>query len=91
MQHHAVDHDGGLAAIVDDPVVADDLRDLAPVEIHVQVEFGRAARRENRDAGIRTDGSGRPDIDPAAAREKDARSSPEPPYTRLFTVTVCWR
>ena len=73
MQHHAVDHDRGLAAVVDDPVVADDLGHPAPVEIHVEVELGRAARRANRDAGLRADGSRRPDMDPAAAREKHAR------------------
>ena len=75
MQRHFVDHDGGLAAVVDDPVVADDFRHSAEVEVNVDVEFGRCSPcRVNRDAGRRADGSLIPDEDLAAARQKDARS-----------------
>ena len=83
MQLHVVDHDRGLAPVVDDPVVADDLRHPAAIQIHIHEQLGldwicaiyrRISCREDRDSGLRADGSGRSDIDLAAARKKHARS-----------------
>ena len=83
MQRHVVDYNGGLAAVVQDPVVAEGLRHhLVAVEVHVDAELGRervtdddgrVACREDRDPGLRADGALRPDDDPAAAREINAR------------------
>ena len=76
-----MDSDGGLAAVVDDPVVAEDAGHPAAVEVHVDEQLGLdgwivggvrtrcVARRQYRDAGIRTEGAMRPDVDPAAARQ----------------------
>ncbi len=76
MQLHIVDHDGSLATIVDDVVVTDNVRYPAPIKIHVEVKLGRAARCANRDPGVRADSSLRPDVDPAAACEKNTRRVP---------------
>ena len=85
VQLHVVDDDGRLAAVVDEPVVVDNLPYAASVEVHGDVELGldrrisrvgarRVARRVNRDAGIGSDGALRPDIDPASTGEPDARA-----------------
>ena len=73
VQGDVIDYDGGLAAVVDDPVVADDLRHAAAVEVQVDEQLGRVSRREDRDSRLRADTALGPDVDLAVTLEKNAR------------------
>ena len=84
MQHDIVNRDGGLAAVVHDPVMADGLRHPATVEVHVNAELGLddwvsrvgtwcVARGKNRNPRFRAHTPLRPDDDPTAARKIHTR------------------
>ena len=89
MKNDIVHRDGGLAAVVDDPVVADDVGYPAAGEVHVDAELGlegrivhrvgpgRVARGEDSDAGRSADSSLRPDDNPPRRRR-----GRRPPYSR---------
>ena len=80
VQYGIVDRNGGLTAVVHDPVIADHLRHAATRKIHVNAELGldrwihwissrSIARGENRNPRLRAHTPLRPDDNPAAARK----------------------
>ena len=79
VQLHAVDDEGGPAAVVDDPVVPDHLRHLAAVEIHVHEQLrdlpsdifgGQGGQNGNAVGGI--DAALRPDVHLAVPHDMNA-------------------
>ena len=84
VENDIINRDGGLAAVVDDPVVPEGLHHLAATEIQIDAQLGQngrdhvirvssvfrnLARRKNRNPRRRVDAPLRPDDNLAAARK----------------------